>query len=383
MYLYCSEQALEKDGQGVQVSPNFSVADGLARRFNFWRRIYSLWSENQYVLHVAEYPEVVIAVADGSALWSGLNDVQKQKHISRVLNGEREQFRALLNKMHKQRKDEAAFSPAMKRIAALMAHIKDANKYDKAALSLRIQRGQRDQIARGLTTATRYIHAVEEAFNQEGIPGELSRIAFIESSFNLKARSKVGASGIYQIMPGTGREFMLVNEQIDERHDPIKAAHAAAKILKRNYKMTGAWPLAITSYNHGPYGINKAVRSVGSKDIEKLIARYDGPAFGFASKNFYTGFLALLATVADADQIFPEIPRLQPLTYNEVKMSKATSISNIRTQYKLSNDQIVDYNPDLYKRFVSQNGILPRGYILKIPSQQTQESMITTVGYED
>lgn len=383
LYLYCSSKALERDGKSVKVSSNFEVTDRIARRFNFWRRVYSLWSQDQYVLHVAEYPEVVLEVGDGTALWSGLKWQQKGKHVNKVMNAEREEFRRLLVKMHQLRKQPEGFTPAMKRVEILMAHISDPNKYQKAAESLRLQRGQREMIAQGLTTATRYMAAIDEAFGQEGLPPELSKIAFIESSFNLKAYSKVGASGIYQIMPGTGREFMIVNDNIDERQDPIKAAHAAAKIFRQNYRMTGAWPLAITSYNHGPYGIQKAVRAIASNNIEDLIERYDGPAFGFASKNFYCGFLALLATLADASSIFPDTPRLPALAYNEIKLPRATTIAQVRKQFKISNEQIADYNPDIHRRYLLSNGLLPRGYKLKVPLEPANNPMLTTVSLED
>jgi membrane-bound lytic murein transglycosylase D len=368
MYLHCSPEAFASEGKGVKVSENFSVSDELARRFHFWRRIYSLWSHQQYVLHAADYPDVVFEIGDTSSLADHVKDMARHRLANKVLNQRRAQYRALLNRMHQLRSTPEQFTKAMQRIAVMMQPISDEQKYAKAALSLRIQRGQRTMIATGLTTASRYMSAVEKAFIEEGIPQELSKIAFIESSFNLKARSKVGASGVYQIMPATGREFLMVTEEIDERNDPIKAAHAAARLLRQNFQVTNSWALAVTGYNHGVNGIRRAVREVGSDRIEDLIARYDGPAFGFASKNFFTGFMGLIATVAEADSIFPEVPRLAPLQFSEIRIPRPTSIRELAKQYQLTHEIILDFNPDLNRYFVKSNGTLPRGYVLKIPA---------------
>lgn len=366
-YLYCSAEAFEQESKAVQVTDNFSVSPSLARRFHFWRRVYSLWTHEQYVLHSAGYTDVVFEVADSSIVKG--SDAQKHSLANKVLDARRDQYRSLLTRMAKMKSEQ--FSPAMKRVEALMTHIQDPQKYERAALDLRIQRGQRTMIATGLITASRYLHAVENAFYEEGIPPELAKIAFIESSFNLKARSKVGASGVYQIMPATGREFkLIINDEIDERHDPIKAAHAAAKLLRSNYAVTNAWPLAVTGYNHGVNGIRRAVREVGSNQIEDLIERYDGPAFGFASKNFFTGFLALMATVSQADKIFPDVPRLEPLRYAELKLHRATPVRSVMKEQQMTTEVLMDYNPDLTRTFVARNGTLPRGFTLKIPLQQ-------------
>ena len=78
-------------------------------------------------------------------------------------------------------------------------------------------------------------HIFEE-FRKQEVPVELAYLTFVESTFNRRAISKVGASGVYQIMPKTGRPYLKINRKFDERRDPIKSAMAAAKILKRTIK---------------------------------------------------------------------------------------------------------------------------------------------------
>jgi membrane-bound lytic murein transglycosylase D len=273
--------------------------------------------------------------------------------------------------MHAQRRREESFTPAIRRIARLMAHNRDDDNYLSAYSSLRLQRGQRDFIAAGLAVAPRYFDAIEAEFTRQGIPVEISRLAFVESSFNLRALSKVGASGVYQLMPETGRQYLrVVAGSIDERNDPIKASSAAAKLLKLYYNLTGSWPLAITAYNHGVGGIKRAVREVGSGDITHLINRYRGNAFGFAGKNFYASFLGVLATLKEADRLFPEVTRPEPLRYAAVKLPKETPIAALRKKYNVSLDEIAMLNPDLSRAALRAQIALPRGYVLKVPSRE-------------
>ena len=83
---------------------------------------------------------------------------------------------------------------------------------------------------------------MEQIFEDHNIPKNLTRIAFVESMFNEKAISKVGASGVWQFMPSTAKDFIIVDKYIDERNSPIKATEAAAKLLKANFKLLGSWP---------------------------------------------------------------------------------------------------------------------------------------------
>ena len=367
LFLYCSKNAYTHDGEGVKISETFSVPDSIARRYNFWRRIYSLWGKDQYVIHLAEYPEVVLEVLDGARLGSDLGPVARENQIKKVAKVERELYRKLLLAMHNNRQNEERFTPAMKRVAQSMAHIKAPGKYLVAYQSLRLQRGQRDFIAGGLLIAPKYLPAIEKEFAAQGIPTDVARLAFIESSFNLKAQSKVGASGIYQIMPATGKQYLKMVDGIDERNDPIKASRAAAKLLRLNYALTGTWPLAITAYNHGVGGIRRATKAVHSQDIADLINRYQGNQFGFASKNFYAGFLGMLATLKDANRIFPEVPTVQALEYTPVRLTKSTSIREVLRTYATSTTQIAELNPDIASSMLRSVKMLPAGYVIKVP----------------
>lgn len=371
LYQYCSDLAQQREMQPPVIQGAFQVTPALIPRFHFWRRIYSLWSSDQYVLHVGEYPEVVLEIADASQAGMQYTPREKERMVKMLMKEQRREYRRMLYTMHRMRKkDPQEMTPAMQRVAKLMAHIPNPNKYLEAAESIRLQRGQRDFIANGLSVSTRYLPSIREEFIREGVPVELSNLAFIESSFNIHAYSKVGAAGIYQIMPATGKQYMKVGENIDERRDPIKSARAAAKLLKLYYGLTGNWPLAITAYNHGVGGIKQAVRATRSNNIDDLVAKYQGKAFGFASKNFYSGFLALLSTLENAKAVFPEVVLQEPMRFKPLRLPKEMTIQQVQRQYNVTREIVAEFNPDISRRYLRSNGTLPRNYELKIPASE-------------
>lgn len=111
-----------------------------------------------------------------------------------------------------------------------------------------------------------YFPLFEESLQQNDMPEDIKFLAVIESGLNPKARSRVGAMGLWQFMPGTGREYQLyVNQYVDDRQDPEKSTEAALRFLKSLYKRYGDWELAMAAYNCGPGNVNKAIRRSGGK----------------------------------------------------------------------------------------------------------------------
>lgn len=378
-YQFCSAAAQAKDGESVEISGNFVVPQSIARRYNFWRRIYSLYGKDQYVLHLSEFPEVVLESLDASRLGDSVGPMAREIAVKKVARGQKDNYRRMFLSMHKHRNNPELFTPAMLKAAASMAHIPNDDKYLTAARTMRLQRGQRDFIAIGLAVAPKYLSHIEEEFRAQDIPVEITRLAFVESSFNLSAHSKVGASGVYQIMPATGRQYLKMHSGVDERNDPIKASRAAAKLLRLNYKLTGNWPLAITAYNHGVGGIKKAIKKVGSDQITDLINNYTGNAFGFASKNFYASFLGVLATLKESDRLFPEIAKVPAMAFSSERLTKSMSIAQIKKKYNTTTSEISGFNPDISRSVIRSQGWLPKGYVLKVPTK-TDESTMTSAG---
>ena len=100
---------------------------------------------------------------------------------------------------------------------------------------------------------------------------------------------------------------MRVDHVLDERNDPFLATEAAAKLLAYNYSIAGNWPMAITAYNHGLAGVRRAMRRHGDTAYTDILRRYNGRAFGFASRNFYVAFLAAKEVDQNPERYFPGV----------------------------------------------------------------------------
>lgn len=109
-----------------------------------------------------------------------------------------------------------------------------------------------------------YFPMFEEHLAKYDVPLEIKYLAIVESALNPKARSRVGATGLWQFMYPTGKQFNLeVNSYVDERYDPLKATEAACQYLSNLYGIFGDWSLVLASYNAGPGNVSKAIRRSG------------------------------------------------------------------------------------------------------------------------
>ena len=125
---------------------------------------------------------------------------------------------------------------------------------------------QRDKFSVILGLKDYYFPMIEDIFDSYGLPAELKYMAVIESALNPNAVSRMGATGLWQFMYSTGRLYGLtINSVVDERRDPIKSTHAAARFLKDLYNIYNDWNLVIAAYNCGPGNVNKAIRRSGNK----------------------------------------------------------------------------------------------------------------------
>ncbi len=128
-----------------------------------------------------------------------------------------------------------------------------------------------------------YFPMIEDIFDYYGLPVELKYMAVIESALNPNAVSRVGATGLWQFMYSTGRAYGLtINSVVDERRDPVKATHAAARYLKDLYGIYNDWILVIAAYNCGPGNVNKAIRRSGNrKDYWEIYYRLPRETRGY------------------------------------------------------------------------------------------------------
>ncbi len=192
-----------------------------------------------------------------------------------------------------------------------------------------------------------YMPIFEEALEAYGLPLELKYLPVIESALNPKAVSRVGATGLWQFMLTTGKQYGLeVNSLVDERRDPVKASYAAAHYLSDLYKVFGDWSLVIASYNCGPGNINKAIhRAGGAKDYWLIY-----PYLPRETRGYVPAFIAAnyVMNYYSAHNICPMRTKL-PLKTDTVVVNRNVHLSQIAAVLDLDIDMLRTLNPE-YRR---------------------------------
>jgi membrane-bound lytic murein transglycosylase D len=260
---------------------------------DFWERVYTAYGVSDFVLHDRVRLDVVygvVRVAD-TADPARLADLAKPE-VQRV----RAKYQDILSTL--------ATGVAPEELGAEGRMVWEIwgcpcapEDLRRAAGNIRVQQGLREKVDEGIQRAHALLLRIIPILHEHNVPAELAALPLVESTYNPTAHSKAGAVGLWQFIRSTGKRYLTITRARDDRRDPVRATEAAARLLRHNYEALGSWPLAIVAYNHGRDGIMTARTAVGSSAIEDIVARYAGPRFGFASKNFYAEFLAALKVV--------------------------------------------------------------------------------------
>ena len=211
-----------------------------------------------------------------------------------------------------------------------------------------------------------YMPVIEEIFDEHGIPLELKAMAVIESAMNPTAVSRAGAKGMWQFMYSTAKIYGLkIDSFVDERLDPVKAAHAAAEYLKDSYNIFGDWNLAIASYNCGAGNVNRAIRRSGGKrafwDIYPYLPR--------ETRGYVPAFVGALYTMTYYKEhgIQPTAMEM-PVHVDTFKINKMLHFKQVSELVGVPLQELKNLNPQYKHEIVPGND---REYILRIPYNYT------------
>lgn len=341
----------------VEVDKDFPTPPSFLKRVEFWKKIYTEVDGNEGLIHDTEdffiYGKIKI------------EHESLRKKNKMITSNAKDKISNLLLGMG--RKEVSQYSPEEKELFERLGSPKPEELHLRAE-QVRFQKGQKDKFYQGIVRSQLYMDYIKREFKEAGLPERLAYLPHVESSFNYQAYSKVGAAGIWQFMRSTGRIFMRVNYLVDERRDPIISTRGAIKLLKSNYNRLGAWPLAITAYNHGPESIARAISKLNTRDIEVIIDDYNGKKFKFASKNFYACFLAASEVAMAPNKYFKEILSQKPLEFTEVPLKESIKINDLLRKIKISEKTFKDYNLSLRPVVYKKNSPIPSGFVIKIPS---------------
>lgn len=363
----------------------FSTPVGMEERVNFWIDIYSKYSTLQGVLHDSRYVHLKYEDLDFTSieLDPNLSSSQKAKQKTQLVDARKAHIRNTLKKLARL-SSPAGLEGEDLRYWYLFQRIDEPNKFLEASAEgrLRFQLGQSDRFKKGIFQSGRYIKQIEEVFRQESLPIELTRMIFVESSFNLRARSRVGASGIWQFMPRTGKQYLKIDQTVDERNDPLLSSRAAARLLRKNYEMLKRWPLAITGYNHGPYGVKRIVEKEGTSNIRDLVELRRG-SFGFASASFFASFLAALEVESNANKYFGDTLAWD-LAFDGEQFKLANNIDSdkLKELFQSIGKDLELYNPHLTSLFFKGVTWLRKGHVIWVPTEQKAALVASMESYK-
>ena len=225
-----------------------------------------------------------------------------------------------------------------------------------------------------------YMPVFEEALEAYQLPLELKYLPIIESALNPKAVSRVGATGLWQFMPATGKQYGLeLNSLVDERRDPVKSSYAAARYLKALYRIFGDWNLVIAAYNCGPENINKAIRRAkaakGKTQEGDVITAADKdywhiyPYLPAETRGYVPAFIAAnyIMTYYCEHNICPMTTRL-PAQTDTIMVHRNVHLQQIAGVLGLDIDMLRSLNPEFRHDVVPG---LTKPYAIRLPLADT------------
>ena len=213
-----------------------------------------------------------------------------------------------------------------------------------------------------MAKAKYYFPMFEQYLDQYDIPLEMKYLAIVESALKPRAKSWVGAAGLWQFMYGTGKQFDLkVSSYVDERHDPVKATIAACKYLSQLFTIFGDWDLALAAYNSGPGNVSKAIkRSGGFTNYWNIRPYLPRETAGYVPA-FY----------ANDHNIYADLPKFFDFQTDTVRVKRTVSFDQISEIIGVDGEILSDLNPS-YKLDIIPF-IKDRNYALRLPSNKIIE----------
>ena len=340
----------------------------LAPAVAFWREIFGRYSKHQVVIHARDYPNKIFTVLDYRAeAASGANAVTLARKRQRETKAAIARVDAILEQLDAAGGDPSGLGDEARAVAELFADIDDPDIFGKVAGRVRAQQGVRERTLQGLERAGRYLPHMEEVFAEHDLPLALTRLPLVESSFDSSAYSKVGAAGVWQFIPSSARRYMRMDHVLDDRRDPWASTEGAARHLRDDYDALNDWPLAVTAYNFGRYGVRRALEETGHDSLGGLLRDYESPRFGFASRNFYASFLAALDVEQQPEKWHGKpVDRMPPARFDTVETEDYVAWSTLQGLSGWDEDTFARHNPAYDDLVRADKLYVPPGHRIRV-----------------
>ncbi|PKA82930.1 membrane-bound lytic murein transglycosylase D [Ulvibacter sp. MAR_2010_11] len=225
-------------------------------------------------------------------------------------------------------------------------------------------KNRRRTMGRLMALSDYYFPMFEEALDKHNIPLELKYLAIVESALNPRAKSRVGATGLWQFMFNTGKMYGLdVTSYVDERSDPLLATEAACEYLKSLYKSLGDWDLALAAYNSGPGNVSKALRRAGGYTNYWNI-RHHLPR---ETAGYLPAFLATMYIFEFAEEhgFVSDGPTIPYVATDTIHVKRMITLEQVAKVTNVDMEELQFLNPS-YKLDIIPN-IKDEKYVLRLP----------------
>ncbi len=363
----------------LQCDETFSCPTSLLPRVSFWVEVFSRWDTNTAIFHDKENPQRVYTTLRRN---EGCRRSRKGDSVDR----ERKRLKKTLEGLAANLTSGKKLSSSQSRLRELFKD-EPAREIRAAASRIRCQSGNKNRMRDALAQFQLYRPTILDALEGQSLTPELQYLPFVESAFNPEALSHVGAAGLWQIMPSTGRSLGLrVDSRVDERYDPRQATYAAALYFRNSVEDLSETafenghtvvakelnPFVITSYNYGVRGMQRAIKQVGL-DYERLLVEYKSPSFQTAVKNFYASFLAARHVAKNSEKFFGVIetdPGDRIFSFSSVDLTRATSAKRVVKEFGVDKAMLEKLNPALKNVIWRHKALIPRGYELRLPFRE-------------
>ncbi|MFC3560967.1 lytic transglycosylase domain-containing protein [Pedobacter jamesrossensis] len=220
---------------------------------------------------------------------------------------------------------------------------------------------RKDMFGKMLGLSGYYFPIFEKALKDYNIPQEIKYLTIVESQMNPHAVSRVGATGIWQFMFGTGKAYGLkMDNYVDERKDPVQASYAAAAYFRDAYEELGDWLLAIAAYNCGKGNVTRAIDKAGSRDFW-AIRQY----LPKETRNYVPAFIAAVYVMnySNKHQITQQACNLF-LKTDTMQVNHFVSLSSLAKVLNIEDESLFALNPSYKKKIINGTADLPKRLIL-------------------
>ncbi len=332
----------------------FPLYSAISENVSFWEKVYTTYSNDTIIVHDRDDLRKIyttISLPSPKDESDRKKNLRKEKEIT-------EKYERILFAL----RNRAPKTSAEKKVAALFTGPNRRQQLSRAAKRVRTQNGQRQRFRNSVRRSGAYIATFKKIFRSYNLPEDLAYIPHVESSFHPGVYSKVGACGIWQFTKTTGKRYLIIDDAVDERLDPIASTHAAARYFRRSYNHLKHWPLAITSYNYGLPGTIRAQKEFRS--YPQVFANHRTQSFQFASRNFYSEFVAARNI---AKKLEKNLLLRKPEKTCSMRLTGYLNIKDVINYFKISSDELKRLNPALLPAVFTQNRRITKNYSLHLP----------------